>query len=227
LQIYKSHSKHIEMQKLPSLIVYLCLTTFLCITLASCSTSNNQPASTAPAAHSTPMVSAAPASTPAPAPAPEVTAPAGGIYRIKAGADTNFVDSAGNVWLADQGFSGGDTVARDPSTQIANTKDPGLFLNEHYGMDYFSCQVPNGKYTANLYFAETFDGISGPGQRVFSFSVMGHDFKDFDVWVKAGGPNRAYVESVPVEVTNGVFRIDFTASIENPEINAIELIPQP
>jgi hypothetical protein len=56
---------------------------------------------------------------------------------------------------------------------------------------------------------------------------MGHEFKDFDIYVKAGGPNRAYIETVPVEVTNGEFRIAFTAQVENPAIKAIEIIPQP
>jgi hypothetical protein len=93
-------------------------------------------------------------------------------------------------------------------------------------MDSFSIEVPNGKYLAKLHFAETFEGIRGSGNRVFSFTVHGHEFKNFDVWEKAGGANRAYVESVPVEVTEGEFRIDFTSQVENPEINAIELIPQ-
>ena len=61
---------------------------------------------------------------------------------------------------------------------------------------------------------------------MFSYSVQGHEFKDFDIWAKTGGPNRAYVESVPVEVTNGQFRITFTSQVQNPEINAIEIIPQ-
>jgi hypothetical protein len=47
------------------------------------------------------------------------------------------------------------------------------------------------------------------------------------VFAKAGGSNRAYVENVPVEVTNGKFQIKFTSNIENPQINAIELIAQP
>lgn len=157
---------------------------------------------------------------------PTVTAPGNAIFRVKAGASTPLTDSSGNVWLADQGFDGGDTIERDASTAIANTKDPALYLTEHYGMNSFSCKIPNGKYTAKLYFAETFDGISDAGQRVFSFNVQGREFKDFDVWVKAGGPYRAYIETVPVEVTNGVFRIDFTTQVENPEINAIEIIPQ-
>ena len=149
-----------------------------------------------------------------------------GVIRIKAGSSSPFKDSSGNVWQAEQGFSGGDVIDRDPSTTIANTKDAGLFLSEHYGMDSFSCTVPNGKYTARLYFAETFDGITGPGGRVFSFNVQGREFKDFDVWVKAGGANRAYVETVPVEVTDGKFKITFTSNVENPEINAVELVAQ-
>jgi alpha-N-arabinofuranosidase len=109
---------------------------------------------------------------------------------------------------------------------VTGTKEPGLFRSEHYSMSVFSCKIPNGKYLAKLYFAETYNGIGGPGQRVFSFNAQGHEFKNFDIWVKAGGPNRAYIETVPVEVTNGEFRIVFTPQIENPAINAIEIIPQ-
>lgn len=148
-------------------------------------------------------------------------------FRIKAGISAPYTDKNGNVWLQDQGFEGGETIDRDPNTVIAGTNDPALFLSEHYGMTAFSCQLPNGKYIANLYFAETFEGITGSEQRVFSMNVQGHEFKDFDVWAKADGANRAYVETVPVEITNGLFRIDFTSKIENPEINAIELIQQP
>jgi hypothetical protein len=93
-------------------------------------------------------------------------------------------------------------------------------------MSAFSCKIPNGKYLAKLYFAETFVGITGPGQRVFSFNVQGHEFKDFDIWAKAGGPRRAYLETVPVEVTDGEFRVVFTAQTDNPAINAIEIVPQ-
>jgi alpha-N-arabinofuranosidase len=106
------------------------------------------------------------------------------------------------------------------------TQEPGLFRSEHYSMSGFSCKIPNGKYLAKLYFAETYSGIAGPGQRVFSFNVQGHEFKDFDIWARAGGPNRACIETVPVEVTDGKFRITFTPQIENPTINAIEIIPQ-
>jgi len=183
-------------------------------------------AQTAPAAKS--VTPAAPATTPA-ATTSVASAPkaAPGVIRIKAGQSEPFTDSSGNVWQAEKGIEGGQTIDRDPGLAIANTKDAGLFRSEHYSMNSFSCAVPNGKYTAKLYFAETYDGITGPGQRVFSYNVQGqHEVKDFDVFVKAGGANRAYIDTVPVEVTNGKFTITFTSNIENPEINAIELIPQ-
>ncbi|RIK82280.1 MAG: serine/threonine protein kinase [Planctomycetota bacterium] len=120
----------------------------------------------------------------------------------------------------------GPTRGDGAPAAIAGTKDPSLFLSEHWGMTAFSLKVPNGKYLARLYFAETFDGITAPGQRVFSFNVEGRQFNDFDIWEKAGGPRRAYVEETPVEITDEEFRIDFTAEVENPAIKAIELIPE-
>jgi len=121
------------------------------------------------------------------------------------------------------GFGGRDGGS---ATVVTGTKDPDLFLSEHWGMSAFSCEIPNGKYLAKLYFAETYEGITGPGQRVFSLTVQGHKLKDFDIWAKAGGSKRAYIEMVPVDVTNGEFRIAFTAQTQSTAINAIEIIPQ-
>jgi hypothetical protein len=175
-----------------------------------------------------PAVAVAPAAAPAPAatPAPVMaSADAAMPIRIKAGLTTSLTNSDGTVWMPDQGFVDGDTTERDSTMQIANTTDPALYLTERYSMSAFSYKVPNGKYTVKLHFCETYDGITGPGQRVFSFNVEGQDFKDFDVWVKAGGPMRAYIETVNVEVTDGKLDITFTPNVENPEINAIEIIP--
>jgi hypothetical protein len=147
------------------------------------------------------------------------------VVRIKTGVSAPITDSSGNVWQADQGFADGETIER-PDAQIANTKDPAIYRAERYSMTRFTQALPNGKYLVKLHFCETFEGITGPGERVFSFTVQGHEFKNFDVFVKAGGSNRAYIETVPVEVTNGKLDITFTPNIENPEINGIEIIPQ-
>lgn len=185
------------------------------------------PAATAAAAPAT-----APAATPAapevaPAAAPQAT-PTAKVIRIDAGSDTNYVDAKGNVWLADQGFADGETITRDESLSITNAQNPDLYRTEHYDMTSFSEAVPNGKYTVKLHFAETYEGISGPGDRVFSFNVGGqHEFKDFDIWAKAGGSQTAYVETVPdVEVTDGKLAITFTANVQSPAIDAIEIIPE-
>ncbi|RDJ94149.1 hypothetical protein B4Q13_16775, partial [Lacticaseibacillus rhamnosus] len=42
----------------------------------------------------------------------------------------------------------------------------------------------------------------------------------------AEGFRRAYIESVPVEVTKGELRITFTRQADNPAIKALEIIPQ-
>lgn len=170
------------------------------------------------------------APTVAPMVAPVVVAPVPATpgqlvfpLRIKAGITTPLKDADGNTWLPEQGFVDGDTIDRGDELQIENTRNPALYRAEHYSMTAFSCPLPNGKYTVKLHFCETFEGIQGPGQRVFSFNVEGHEFKDFDVWVKAGGPRKAYVETVNVDVADGKLDISFTSNIENPQINAIEI----
>jgi endoglucanase len=172
-----------------------------------------------------PASAAAPATPVAvPSPAPAAALPS---VHIKAGLTTSLTDADGVVWSADQGFEGGDTIERDADLPIANTKTPALYRSEHYGMTAFSHPVPNGKYIVKLHFAETFDGVTAAGERVFSLNVEGKEFKDFDVFVKAGGSQRAYIETVPVEITDGKLDITFTSNIENPEINGIEILPAP
>lgn len=185
---------------------YVSLVAGAALLLAGCRTASEKPAAVAPVA-----------------PVPQAKAAPGAI-RIKAAGTESFKDSNGNVWLADQGFAGGDTVER-PELTITNTPDQRIYQSERYSMTGFTQALPNGKYTVKLHFCETYDGITAPGQRVFSFNVAGHEFKDFDVWVKAGGMQRAYIETVPVDITNGKLDITFMANIENPQINGIEIIP--
>jgi Malectin domain len=202
------------MRNILSQINCICAAAAVVVFVAGCQTDNQKPATS---------VSVAPQTTTAPA-AP-VAAQTAKTIRIKTGVTDGFTDKNGDAWLPDQGFADGETIER-PDTTIANTTNPKIYQAERYSMTKFTQTLPNGKYTVKLHFCETFDGITGPGQRVFSFSVQGREFKDFDVWVKAGGPLKAYVETVPVEVTNGNLVITFTPNVENPEINGIEIIPQ-
>jgi len=162
-----------------------------------------------------------PATAEAVAPIPVIT---NTTVRINAGGLV-YKDPSGNEWAADAGFGGGDTDER-PEVTVTNTDVPEIFRSEHYGMDSFSCPLPNGKYVVKLYFCETYEGITGPGQRVFSYDVQGKHFDHLDIWAKTGGAYRAYVETVPVEVTNGKLLITFITEVENPQVNGIEITPQ-
>jgi hypothetical protein len=197
---------------------FFAFATFLAVLLAGCceTTQKSTNPSTGPA------MAAAPAAA-APVVAVD-TKPALPTIRIKTGVTDGFTDNSGNAWLPDQGFTDGETVER-PDIAIANTTDQRIYRAERYSMTHFTQALPNGHYNVKLHFCETYDGITGPGQRVFSFNVQGHDYKDFDVWAKAGGPLRAYVETVPVDITDGKLDITFTPNVENPQINGIEIIP--
>jgi len=204
------------------------------VLIAGCQSSQKSSTSTAPTAAGAPATEA-PAQAAAVAPAAATpaapAAPAASAVsvtppvRIKAGVTEKMTDSAGNVWLADQGFADGETYEAEDVT-VTNTPDAALYRTERYSMSAYSFAVPNGKYTVKLHFAEVYSGIGGPGDRVFSFNVQGHEFKNFDIWVKAGGFGRACVESVDVEVTDGKLNITFTPNVENPKINGIEILPQ-
>ncbi len=144
--------------------------------------------------------------------------------RINAGATEPYTDPDGNAWLPDMGLAGGETLDRGPVT-VANTKLQGVYRTEHYSMDSFTQALPNGNYTVKLHFAETYEGISGKGERVFSFKVQDKEVRDFDVWAESGGFERAIVKTFDVTVTNGKLIIVFIPNVQNPEINGIEILP--
>lgn len=159
----------------------------------------------------------APALKPAPGPA---------VIRVIAGMIEPIKDEAGNVWKPSEGFDGGQTKERS-GLEIANTKIPSIYCSERFGMSKFVQELPNGKYDVKLHFAITYEGITGPGQCLFSMDVEGTALKNFDVWKKAGGANRAYVETVPVRITDGKLDITFTSEGESTTLSAIEIVPTP
>ncbi len=94
-------------------------------------------------------------------------------------------------------------------------------------MDSYKFTVPNGKYTVRLHFAETFEGIMGPGERVFSVSVQGHEvLKDLDLFKTAGPLKPLVKEYRGVSVENGQLVIGFTPDIENPQVCGVEILAE-
>jgi hypothetical protein len=157
------------------------------------------------------------------------------MLRVNCGATEPYTDKAGNVWLADQsmdtdtkwGAVDGLTVDRG-DLGITGTDAPKIYETERYSMEGYKFTVPNGKYTVRLHFAETYDGITAEGERVFSVSVNGQTvLNDFDPFKEADGYEKPVVKTIKdVDVTNGQLDISFTMNIQNPEINGIEIISE-
>jgi hypothetical protein len=225
----KSPSNQIAKTSMKRKLFLLPVVTVAIALLSGCQSAAPDTSKTSAAATETTAVATTPAVVTPPTPAvvtpPPPSKPLLPTIRIKAGGGT-VKDSAGVPWLSDIGFGGGDVIDR-PDLQIANTQQPEIYRSERYAMDSFTQKLPNGKYDVKLHFCETYEGISGPSERVFTFEVEGKTFKDFDVWAKAGGGARAYIETVPVEIADGQLDIKFTPQIENTQINGIEIIPAP
>jgi hypothetical protein len=137
----------------------------------------------------------------------------------------SYVDSQGQTWQADTGFTGGGAFST--SSAISGTSDPTLFRTERYGSPLkYSFSVPNGTYTVNLYFAEIWSGCFSVGCRVFNVLVQGTTaFSSLDVFAQAGG-NAALEKSTTASVTNGTLTISFGSITQNPIISAIEILQQ-
>jgi hypothetical protein len=154
--------------------------------------------------------------------------------RINAGAEEPLTDSKGVEWLADTGFDEGTANDR-ADLRVTGTETPEIYRSERYSMNFYNVKVPNGNYTLKLHFSEDYEGITDPKDRIFTYAVKDGDAKtgktikevrDFSPWKAAGAQYKAYIDDVPVSVTNGQITITFTPQVENPQINAIEIIPK-
>ena len=157
------------------------------------------------------------------------------VYRINCGAEKHYVDGSGNKWLADQaltektawGVVGGSTVDRGLE-KVADTAAPNVYSNECYSMDGYVFKLPEGKYTVKLHFAETFDGVTEAGGRVFDVTINEKVvIQNMDPFREAGGFEKPAVKVVKgVTPVKGKISIGFVAKEQNPEINGIEIITE-
>jgi hypothetical protein len=158
------------------------------------------------------------------------------VLRVNAGDTASYTDKAGNVWQGDKwykkggkyGFVDGDTIDRGSAMKIQGTNDPKIYQTERYSMSSFVAEVPNGKYTVRLHFAETYENIDTDGPRVFDVSIQGKPaLKDINIQKEAGAVQKVLIkEFKAVDVANGILEIKFIAKEQNPAINGIEIIAE-
>jgi hypothetical protein len=135
---------------------------------------------------------------------------------------TNVTDASGQLWVPDSDFSSG-TQTGTVSSNISNTPTPALYQSERDAASFsYTIPVSNGNYTVTLKFAEIY--WTGTNQRVFSVSINGQAvITNLDL-VATAGYCVAYDQSFPVTVTGSQILIEFTASVNNAKISAIQII---
>jgi hypothetical protein len=149
-------------------------------------------------------------------------------WRVNAGGPA-YTDTLGNVWSADENFSGGSTIAQGGT--IAGTSDSTLYDTQRFGTFSYSVNVPAGSYQVTLKLAETFSGDMATGDRVFNIAINGTTVaSNLDIFAQVGGntaDDKVFNNVAPV---SGVITVTFTGGTSTDKsavVEALQVIPQP
>ncbi|WP_452228115.1 HYR domain-containing protein [Lacinutrix sp. MEBiC02404] len=88
----------------------------------------------------------------------------------------------------------------------------------------FSIPVPNGDYIVNFYVANLYNGTSDPGERIYSVDIENQRFLENVDPSARFGHRRVGMIQQNVLVLDGILEIEFFRNIENPMVNAIEIL---
>jgi hypothetical protein len=143
--------------------------------------------------------------------------------RINAGGGP-YVDDAGNLWQADQYYTGGSQNNQGAGHPITGTDAAPLFQDERWGNFAYHLPIANGTYQVRLYFAEIYSGCLSPGCRVFNVTANGQPWlTGYDIAAHTGD-HTADMETKTVTVTNNVLDLTFTGVSGSPQLAAIEVV---
>ena len=141
-----------------------------------------------------------------------------------AGSPSSFVNAAA---VGNAVASTGSAITLDPSVPAGTPTS--LFQTERYDpggqpdMQWDFPATAGQTYEVRLFFAETYSGTQAVGARQFDVSIDGAlKLNDFDIYAQVGG-YRGVMKAFPI-TSDGNIDIDFTHVVENPEINAIEIV---
>jgi hypothetical protein len=140
-----------------------------------------------------------------------------------------YTDKEARVWMPDRYAVGGQMVKRVGA--VTGTADPELYAGERFGNLAYTIPVPPGHYAVTLYLSEQWIGPSlpgggGAGSRVFDIFCNGVALaRDFDIFQRAGGSNRALVQTFHGLRPNHQGKLVLTlVPVRNfPLVNAIEV----
>jgi hypothetical protein len=143
--------------------------------------------------------------------------------RVDSGNASTYIDSLTSVWNADTGFQNGAIFSS--AAAVANTSDPTLYQSQRYAANTalsYRFSTPNGNIRVKLKFAET--SCTTANCRIFNIAINGvTKVSNLDLFIAAGGVNRAYDLDFVVNVTSNQVNIDLQYVKGNPIVAAIEL----
>ena len=162
------------------------------------------------------------------------------LYRVNAGGPSIQATDCGIDWGADSDAanplrnSGSNTADwgsnGSQNGSVPPTTPPGVFATERWdpGEDpemAWNFPVPAGTdVQVRLYFINQYSGTSQVGQRVFNVTIDGSAaLTNFDIVADAGGDQIGEMKSFDI-TSDGNIDIDFGHVVENPLINAIEIV---
>jgi len=143
------------------------------------------------------------------------------VHRINGGGPA--VTSSGVAWSGDLYYTGSTSTYR-AAKAIAGTVDDVLYQTERYGRTMgYSLPVAPGTYAVDLHFAEIYFTTSG--SRVFDVDVENGQggLNDIDIVAEAGSNTALVKRFNEILVTDGYLNIQFSASVDNAKISAIEV----
>ncbi|MEQ8767381.1 MAG: choice-of-anchor D domain-containing protein [Planctomycetota bacterium] len=138
-----------------------------------------------------------------------------------------FVDSSGERWRADVGFTGGQSYLA--AVPIELTEDDALYQSERFGDFEYQVDVPNGAYAVRVHFAEIFWGAPGgdprdfAGQRVFDVTAEGETILAGVDLTGQVGSMKAFAQSFRVDVTDGRLDLGFVTVVDLAKVSAIQI----
>lgn len=162
------------------------------------------------------------------------------LYRVNAGGDVVNAADNGPDWSADQGGTspyrngGSNAASYSPSVtldgSVPSSTPLAVFDSERWSpsdnpaMEWAFPAPAGTPLQVRLYFANRYTGTGSPGQRVFDVTLDGSKVLDnFDIVAAATADQRGVMRSFDV-VSDGEVDIDFSHEIENPLIDAIEIV---
>lgn len=148
------------------------------------------------------------------------------VQRVNTGG-SSYTTGGSVTFDADQAYSSGgwgyvEGNVYSTSDPIDETNDDILYQTERWGMSAYRFTVDDGTYQVILHFAEIY--LNYTGGRIFDVTLEGTTvLDDYDIYADVGH-DVAVQHTFYVDVSDGILDIEFSASVDDPKVSAIEVI---